>query len=198
MDLHFIDIAIILTYMLGMIVIGFVVERKARGGIDNYFLGGHKMPWWILSMSNAASMFDVSGTMWLVSLLYLYGLKSVFIPWLWPVFNQIFLMVYLSSWLRRSKATTGAEWITLRFGTDEGAEASRISVVIFALVSVVAFTGYAFVGIATFSDVFLPKVLSPNTYALIIVGITTLYTVVGGLYSVVLTDLIQFIIKFVC
>lgn len=198
MDLSFIDISIIVLYMLGMIVVGFVVERRARGGIDNYFLGGHTMPWWILSMSNAASMFDVSGTMWLVSLLYVYGLKSVFIPWLWPVFNQIFLMVYLSAWLRRSKAMTGAEWITLRFGEDSGAEASRISVVIFALVSVVAFTGYAFIGIAKFSAVFLPNVLSPNTYALIIIGVTTLYTVVGGLYSVVLTDMIQFVIKFIC
>src|SRR3954470_2596715 len=198
MDLHPLDIAIILVYMLGMVVVGFVVEKRARGGISNYFLGGHKMPWWLLSMSNAASMFDVSGTIWLVSLLYVYGLKSVFIPWLWPVFNQVFLMVYLSSWLRRSKATTGAEWITMRFGTDRGAEASRLSVVLFALVSVIAFTGYAFVGIAKFSDVFLPKVLSANTYALIIVAVTTLYTVVGGLYSVVLTDLIQFMIKFVC
>src|SRR5262245_11072131 len=199
MDLHPLDITIILLYMLGMIVVGFVVEKKAReGGISNYFLGGHQMPWWLLSMSNAASMFDVSGTMWLVSLLYVYGLKSVFIPWLWPVFNQIFLMVYLSAWLRRSKATTGAEWITMRFGADQGAEASRISVVIFALVSVIAFTGYAFVGIAKFSDVFLPHGLTPNTYALIIVGVTTLYTAVGGLYSVVLTDLIQFVIKLVC
>src|SRR4029078_7792338 len=136
--------------------------------------------------------------MWRVSLLYCYGLNSVFIPWLWPVFNQIFLMVYLSSWLRRSKATTGAEWLTLRFGNDHGAEASRISVVVFALLSVIAFTGYAFVGISIFSSIFLPKVLSPSAYALIIVGVTTLYTVVGGLYSVVLTDLIQFVIKLVC
>src|SRR4029078_2354314 len=198
MELQFIDIAIILAYMAGMIVVGFVVERRARGGIDNYFLGGNKMPWWILSMSNAASMFDVSGTMWLVSLLYVYGLQSVFIPWLWPLFNQIFLMVYLSSWLRRSKATTGAEWITLRFGNDSGAEASRISVVVFALVSVIAFTGYAFVGISKFSAVFLPNVLCAHHYTLVIVGVTTLYTVVGGLYSVVLTDLIQFVIKLVC
>ncbi len=198
MALHPLDIAIIAIYLVGMIVVGFVVERRARGGIAKYFLGGHELPWWILSMSNAASMFDVSGTMWLVSLLYLYGLKSVFIPWLWPVFNQVFLMVYLSSWLRRSKAMTGAEWITLRFGKDSGAEASRISVVIFALVSVIAFTAYAFVGIAKFSEGFLPSALSPNTYALIIVGITTLYTVIGGLYSVVFTDLIQFAIKFVC
>jgi Na+/proline symporter len=197
MQLHPLDIAIIILYMVGMIVVGFVVERRARRGVSNYFLGGNEMPWWVLSMSNAASMFDISGTMWLVYLLFIYGLKSVFIPWLWPVFNQIFLMVYLSSWLRRSGAITGAEWITLRFGRDAGAEASRISVVLFALVSVIAFTGYAYVGIREFAAIFLPGRFSPNQYAIAIIGITTLYTVVGGLYSVVLTDLIQFIIMIV-
>jgi solute:Na+ symporter, SSS family len=198
MDLPSIDISIIVAYMLAMIVVGFIVERRARRGLNHYFLGGHEIPWWILSMSNAASMFDISGTIWLVSLLYVYGLKSIFIPWLWPVFNQIFLMVFLSAWLRRSGAMTGAEWITLRFGRDIGAEASRISVIIFALVSVIAFTGYAFVGIAKFASIFLPDAFSPNTYALIIIGVTTLYTVVGGLYSVVLTDVIQFLIMIVC
>jgi SSS family solute:Na+ symporter len=194
MELAAVDIAIIIAYMLGMIAVGFVVEQRARRGLNQYFLGGNEMPWWVLSMSNAASMFDISGTIWLVTLLYVYGLKSVFIPWLWPVFNQIFLMVYLSTWLRRSGAMTGAEWITMRFGRDSGAEASRISVVLFALVSVIAFTGYAFVGIAKFSEVFLPDAFSPNTYAMIIIGITTLYTILGGMYSVVLTDLIQFLI----
>src|SRR5690606_33746423 len=106
---------------------------------------------------------------------------------------QIFLMTFLSLWVRRSGALTGAEWITLRFGHDRGATASRISVVIYALVSVIAFTGYAFVGIAKFAAVFLPDVVSPNTYALIIVGITTLYTALGGLYGVVLSDLVQFL-----
>ena len=198
MELHSIDIAIIVLYMLGMVAVGFLVERCAGKNLGEYFLGGHRLPWWLLSMSNAASMFDISGTTWLVSLLFVYGLKSVFIPWLWPVFNQIFLMMYLSTWLRRSGVMTGAEWITLRFGTDRGAEASRISVVIFALVSVIAFTSYAFVGIAKFSEAFLPTTYSPNTYALVIVGITTLYTTIGGFYGVVITDLIQFFIKLIC
>ena len=198
MELHHVDVAIVVLYLLAMVVVGFLAERRARGGLQDYFLGGNQMPWWLLSMSNATTMFDVSGTMWLVSLLYVYGLKSIFIPWLWPVFNQIFLMVYLSVWLRRSGALTGAEWITLRFGSDRGAEASRVSVVIFALVSVIGFTGYAFVGIAKFADVFLPPVLSPASYALVIIGVTTLYTVVGGLYSVVIADVIQFLLKIIC
>ena len=69
------------------------------------------LPWYFLGVSNASGMFDIAGTMWLVYLLFIYGMKSVWIPWLWPVFNQVFLMVYLSAWLRRSSVMTGAEWI---------------------------------------------------------------------------------------
>src|SRR3954465_9382380 len=164
MELHSIDIAIIALYMLGMVAIGFMVERRAGTNLGEYFLGGHRMPWWLLSLSNAASMFDISGTMWLLSLLFVYGLKSVYIPWLWPVFNQIFLMVYLSPWMRRSAALTGGQWIALRFGSGRGAEAARLSVVFFAAASVIGFTSYAFVGIAKFSAVFLPNTFSPHTY----------------------------------
>jgi Na+/proline symporter len=195
MRLHAIDLAILGAYCVAMIVIGFVVERRAARGMGAYFLGGNQMPWWLLGLSNATTMFDISGTMWLVSLLFVYGLKSAFIPWLWPVFNQIFLMVYLSPWVRRSKVLTGGEWISLRFGSGRGAEASRLSVVVFALVSVIGFTSYAFVGVGKFAAVFLPPGLSPNSYGVLIVFLTTLYTVMGGFYSVVWTDVVQFVLK---
>jgi len=139
-------------------------------------------------------MFDIAGTMWLVYLLFIYGLKSVWIPWLWPVFNQIFLMVFLSSWLRRSNVMTGAEWITTRFGKGRGARLSHIIVVIFALVSVTGFLTYAFKGIGKFATVFLPWHLSANEYALILMGITTFYVVKGGMFSVVITEVLQFCI----
>lgn len=96
----------------------------------------------MLSLSNASGMFDISGTMWMVYLLFVYGLKSIWIPWLWPVFNQIFLMVYLSIWLRRSGVMTGAEWITFRFGTGRGAQLAHLIVVLFAIFNVIGFLAY--------------------------------------------------------
>ena len=87
---------------------------------------------------NATGMFDITGTMWLVTLFVLYGIKSAFIPWLWPIFNQVFLMVYLATWLRRSGVMTGAEWIRVRFGSSRGAMFSHISVVIFAIAGMIA------------------------------------------------------------
>lgn len=194
MKVHWIDATIIILYLLTTISIGFLLKKRAAKNLDSYFLGGKSLPWYLLGVSNASGMFDITGTMWLVYLLFVYGLKSVFIPWLWPIFNQIFLMIYLSTWLRRSNVLTGAEWITTRFGTERGANLSHISVVIFALVSVVGFLAYAFQGIGKFSSVFLPWDLSPETYALIFMGITTIYVVMGGMFSVVLTEVIQFFV----
>jgi len=194
MQLNWIDISIIALYLGATIVIGFYVSKRASKNLESYFLGGKSMPWYILGISNASGQFDITGTMWLVYLCFVYGLKSIWIPWLWPTFNQIFLMVYLSTWLRRSKVLTGAEWITTRFGTGKGAKLAHLSVVFFALVSVVGFLAYAFKGIGKFAQVFLPWHLAPNTYAIIILGITTYYVVKGGMLSVVFTEVLQFII----
>src|SRR6202049_3328745 len=114
MRLQLPDLAIILAYLITMVVLGWLLRKKARLNKENYLLGGKSLPWYMLGLSDASDMFDISGTMWMVSLCFVYGMKSIWIPWLWPVFNQVFLMMYLSRWLRRSNATTGAEWLVSR------------------------------------------------------------------------------------
>jgi Na+/proline symporter len=189
-----IDIAIILTYLAVSVTVGYWVSHRASRDRKAYYLGGNTLPWYFLGVSNASGMFDIAGTMWLVYLLFIYGMKSVWIPWLWPVFNQIFLMVYLSAWLRRSNVMTGAEWIRTRFGTGRGARLSHLIVVIYAIVSVIGFLTYGFKGIGKFATDFLPWHLSANQYALILMGITTFYVVKGGMFSVVITEVLQFCI----
>ncbi len=192
MQLHWIDISIIIAYIALTLVIGFWVSKRATQDIKSYFLGGNVLPWYVLGVSDASGMFDVTGTMWLVYVTFVYGLKGVFIPWLWPVFNQVFLMVFLSTWLRRSNAMTGAEWLKTRFGTGRGATLSHIMIVVFAMVSVIGFLAYDFKGIGKFAKTFLPWNLSANTYAVILMGITTIYVIKGGMFSVVLTEVAQF------
>jgi len=204
MNLHYIDLGIILLYLIATIIIGYWVSKRASKNIQSYFLGGNSLPWYFLGVSNASGMFDIAGTMLLVYWLSLYGLKSIWIPWVWPVFNQIFLMVYLSAWLRRSNVMTGAEWIKTRFGSGTGATLSHIVVVIFALVSVIGFLSYGFKGIGKFTTSFLPPLITnldtlanypqinENLYALILMAITTFYVVKGGMFSVVITEVIQY------
>ncbi len=194
MILSWIDIAVIIAYLVSVLLIGLYISKRASQNMDSYFLGGKTIPWWALGVSNASGMFDIAGTMWLVSMCFVYGLKSAWLPWIWPIFNQIFLMIYLSVWLRRSNVMTGAQWMETRFGTGKGAEMSQMVVVIFALVSAVGFIAYAFKGIGKFAAIFFPWELSPDIYALIIFSITTIYVVKGGMYSVVFTEILQFVI----
>jgi Na+/proline symporter len=195
---NWIDISIIIVYFAAMIGIGVAVMKRAARSMDSYFLAGNKLPWWVLGVSNASAMWDITGTMWLVYNLFVYGLKGTWLPWLWPTFNQVILMVYLASWVRRSGVLTGAEWITTRFGAGRGGELSRVIIVVFALVSVVGFIAYDFQGMGKFSKTFLPWDLSANTYAIIVMGITAIYVLLGGMISVVITDLAQFVIMAIC
>jgi Na+/proline symporter len=198
LTLHAIDIAILIGYLALTIGIGFWISRRASKSLDAYFLGGNSIPWYLLGLSNASGMFDISGTMWMVYLLFVYGLKSLWIPWLWPTFNQIFLMVFLSIWLRRSCVMTGAEWIRFRFGEGRGAQLAHLIVVLFALINVIGFLAYGFLGIGKFAASLLPWELSAdpatnvNLYGLILTALTTLYVVKGGMFSVVFTEVLQF------
>ena len=204
MHLHVLDIAIILVYLLSTVLIGYWVSRRASQSMQAYFLGGNKMPWYMLGISNASGMFDISGTMLLVYWMFIYGLKSVWIPWLWPIFNQIFLMVYLSAWMRRSNVMTGAEWLKTRFGTGRGAQLSHVIVIVYAFICTLGFFSYGFKGIGKFTATFLdPTFLAltnqrwhpaPNMYALVLISITAIYVIKGGMISVVITEVVQFAI----
>ena len=193
MTLHIVDSSIIVIYLVAVVLMGLWLRSRAGEGMDAYFLGGRSIPWYVLGVSNASSMFDIAGTMWLVSILFVYGLKGTWLPWLWPTFNQIFLMIYLAVWIRRSGVVTGAEWIGTRFGKGRGAELSRIAIVVFALISVVSFLIYAYQGVGRFAAAFLPWDWTPDTYAMVLMGITTFYVILGGMFSVVITDVFQFI-----
>ena len=194
MLLHPVDIAIIGAYIVIIMAAGFAMSKLASQNLNSYFLGGNKIPWYVLGVANASGMFDITGTMWLVLTIFVYGLKGVFLPWVWPVFNQVFLMVFLAAWLRRSNVMTGAQWISTRFGNSTGAKLSHISVVIFAIVSVIGFLAYDFRGMGKFAQIFFPWHLSANTYAIILMGVTTIYVIFGGMLSVTVTDVIQYIL----
>jgi SSS family solute:Na+ symporter len=206
MKLQLIDFLIIASYLLATVFIGFYYRKKSSQDKDSYMLGGRTLPWYKLGLSDASDMFDISGTMWMVSLCFVYGMKSIWIPWLWPVFNQVFLMMYLSRWLRRSNASTGAEWLATRFGQHgPGVRASHQVVIAFALLSCLGFLAYGFVGLGKFIEIFVPWELVrayvpfavapqyvPHVYGIVFTLFAMFYSIVGGMHSIVLGDIIKY------
>ena len=208
MKLELIDLLVILFYIVAVSFIGLYLRKRAQKNKGEYLLGGNKLPWYMLGLSNASGMFDISGTMWLVTLGFIYGLKSIWIPWLWPVFNQVFFMVYLSIWLRRSNVTTGAEWIGTRFGNGKEGKLSHGVVVVYALIGCLGFLAYGFIGLGKFVEIFIPweyvtsllnidptiipAVYVPHVYGIIFTLVATFYTIMGGMSSIVWADVLQF------
>lgn len=183
------------------------MRRKARQSQTDYMMGGKKLPWYMLGLSNASDMFDISGTMWMVTIGFVYGFKSIWIVWLWPVFNQIFQMIYLNKWLRRSNVSTGAEWLVTRFGKGKGYELSHIITVVFALIGCLGFMAYGFVGLGKFLEPFLPwstvSAYMPfdvppqyvgHFYGIIFTLFAVFYAVIGGMSSIVWGDVIMYAI----
>lgn len=201
--MNIIDTLIIFLYVLLTLAVGIWVSKKASKGLKSYFLGGNNIKWYYLGLSNGSGMFDVSGTAWMVGLLFLYGAKSFMFMWLWPIWNQIFIMMFLAVWIRRSNIMTGSEWILTRFGDGKAGRASHSIVAVFAIVAAVGFIAYFFEGIGKFMTIILPWDLaleigstallnSEQSYALIIIFLTTIYTVKGGMFSVVATEVLQY------
>jgi Na+/proline symporter len=187
-----IDYLFIILYFVLVIWLGFWYQKRASLSLESYFLGSKKMHWLVLAISGSVSTFDITGTMWIVSMLFLLGMKSLWIHWMWGWMMGAFCLAYMGKWVRRSNVLTGAEWMVTRFGEDKGGKIARTAYALMAVITLASFIGYAFQGIGKFVSVYIP--FSPTVCALGIMGITTLYVLVGGLYSVVVTDVIQTII----
>jgi len=211
-----IDYAVIALYFAVVIGIGFWYQRRAARNLDSYFLGGKSMHWLALAMSGSVATFDITGTMWIVTLITLFGMKSMWNHWMWGFLMAAFFMSYMGKWVRRSGVMTGAEWMVTRFGNGPDGRIARIAYTLMAVVTLTGFIGYAFQGIGKFASVYvdlgplatlvgdaapalggaaqLCAQCEPEVCAITVFAITTLYVLLGGLYGVVITNVIQTVI----
>lgn len=206
-----VDYVIVLLYFALMIGLGFWYQKRASESLGAYFLGGKHLHWLALAMSGSVSNFDITGTMWIISILYVLGMKSMWHHWMWGFLMGAFFLSYMGKWVRRSNVMTAAEWMKTRFGMDLGGRLARTAYALMAVLTLASFIGYAYQGIGKFASVYVPleslgqhtsipwlkHMLAehePDILAVLIIGTTTLYVVLGGLYSVVITDVVQTVI----
>src|SRR5690606_30057310 len=92
-------------------------------------------------------------------------------------------------WHYRSKCMTEAEWMIYRFGTGPGAQIARVITAVANVALSIGMLAYLIKGAGLFLSMFLP--FTPMACAIMMVGLTTLYTLVSGFYGVVYNDLFQ-------
>ncbi|HMP68597.1 MAG TPA: hypothetical protein PKA76_04540, partial [Pirellulaceae bacterium] len=190
MKLHYIDITIIVIYLLSVVAIGFAIKRWATQKLESYFLANRSMPWWVLGLAGCSSYIDIGGTMAMVGLMFYTGFKSVWVTHLfWGWLIICFYMAFQAKWIRRSGVMTFAEWNRTRFGEGPDAEAARIAAAIFLLILMVCNLAFIAVGIGKFAEEFLP--LDRWASTLIVFAAAGFYVTLGGFFGVILTDMLQ-------
>ncbi len=201
-----VDLAILVVYVGAVLTIGFLVKRRASKGLESYFLGGRELPWWMIAMSGSSSYFDITGTMWIVSMFVAYGFNGFWIQWMWGFLIAAFYLAYMGKWIRRSGVITGSEWMVYRFGPSQSGDMARLAYTTFAVLTLTAFIGYTAVGMGKFGGQFLPikewfpalAGLSPESIdrlcAILIIGVTGAYVVVGGFTGLTIVEFVQTIV----
>lgn len=192
-----IDYTIVALYLIAIVIVGLVVQRKAAQGIDSYFLGNRNLPWWALASSGMSSNLDISGTMIIAALIYALGAKGFYIEIRGGVtLIMAFLMIYMGKWNRRSGAMTLAEWMELRFGKGLQGRVARLLAAISSIIMTIAMVTYFALGGGKFLDTFLgihDFLGLPSEFwaATLLIAVAMIYTVASGLYGVVWTDVFQ-------
>ncbi|MEM9189580.1 MAG: sodium:solute symporter [Myxococcota bacterium] len=188
-----VDIVIIAAFLVLVVIVGYAMSRVASQGLDDYFLGGKKIPWWVLGISTSTSNFDMAGTMVIVAMVFTLGYKGFLVELRGGVgLTLAFLMVFLAKWLRRSRVMTSAEWMKLRFGTGRDGRTAHLLSAIANIVLSLGMIIYFSKGAGAFLVSFIPLPELACTAAMVAIGL--FYTLMSGLYGVVFTDVIQMIL----
>ena len=145
------DYGVILVYFAILVGLGIYLQKKASASMEDYFLGGRKIPWWAMGITGMASFLDITGTMLIVSFLYMLGPRGLFIEFRGgAVLVLVPLLLWAGKWHRRSGCITGAQWNIFRFGEGVGPEIARVVSAFAAVAFTVGMLAYMVKGVGLF------------------------------------------------
>ncbi len=194
MELSFIDWVIIFSFFAIFIVIGLFFTKRSGKYSKEYFLSGRNMPWWLLGTSMVATTFSADTPNLVANIVRKDGVSGNWVWWAFLITGMMTVFFYARLW-RRSEVLTDLEFYELRYSGKEATflRAFRalylgvfFNVMIMATVCLAGIKiGGILLGLSPFECVFYSSI------------ITVFYSSLGGLRTVIITDLIQFVLAMV-
>ena len=194
MQISILDWIIIFSFFAVFILIGFVTSKKSGKNSKEFFLSGRNMPWWMLGISMVATTFSADTPNLVTNIVRENGVSGNWQWWAFLLTGMMTVFFYAKLW-RRSKVLTDLEFYELRYSGNPAKflRAFRaiylgvfFNVMIMASVCLAGIKiGGVLLNLSPFECVFYSSV------------ITVFYSSLGGLRSVVITDLIQFVLAMV-
>lgn len=194
MVLHSIDWFFVAAFFIFSLAIGLAVSKKSGESSTEFFLSGRNMPWWLLGFSMVATTFSADTPNLVTDIVRQNGIAGNWVWWAFLLTGMLTVFVYAKLW-RRSEVMTDLEFYEIRY-SGKGAAFLRgfraIYLGLFFNVLIMASVSLAFIKIG---GVMLQW--TPIQTLLIISTITVIYSALGGLRGVIITDFFQFIIAMI-
>ena len=189
MTLSTFDWAIVGVYFALSLFVGLWVSRQAGKDTKSFFLAGRNMPWWLLGVSMVATTFSTDTPNLVTDLVRQNGVSGNWGWWAFLLTGMLTVFVYAKLW-RRSEVLTDIEFYELRYSGKPAAFLRGFRALYLGLVFNVLVMGAVSLAAVKFGEIVLGL---PGWVTLTIAcSITLIYSTLGGLKAVIITDFVQF------
>ena len=192
MNITAIDWAIVVGYFALSTLIGFIFTKRGGESLEEYFLSGRQVPWWLAGAAMVATTFAADTPLVVTGLV---ATKGVAGNWLWwnMVMSGMLTVFFFARLWRRARVMTDVEFAEIRYSGKPAAFLRGFRALYLGIAVNLIIMGWvtrAMIKILTIS-----LGISPYLAVGICFVITVAYAVAAGLWAVLWTDLIQFVIK---
>jgi solute:Na+ symporter, SSS family len=192
MTLELSDWLIVGLYFIASAGIALVYTRRASQSLDEYFVSGRALPWWLAGTSMVATTFAADTPLVVAGLVAKYGVAG---NWLWwnGALSGILTVFFFARLWRRAGVLTDLEFAELRYGGKPAAVLRGFRALYLALPVNLIIMGWVTRAMVTILHISLD--IDPWTAAILLFAVTGAYSIFSGLWGVVVTDTFQFVVK---
>lgn len=196
MQLTALDWAVIAAYFAVNLAIGFFYMKRASGNVSEFFLSGRNVPWWLAGTSMVATTFGADTPLVVTGLVYSQGIAGNWLWWSFLLSGMLTVFFFAPLW-RRARVLTDMEFAELRYSGPAATFLRGFRAVYLAIPVNTIIMGW--VNLAMAKVLALTLGLTSTRAQLEAVGVclllTLAYNAVSGLWAVLWTDLVQFVLK---
>jgi len=191
MPFNWLDYTVIAAYVAIMAIVGYYSQKRGQEDLEDYFTGGKNLPWWLIGVSMVATTFAADTPLAVTGIIATEGIAGNWIWWNFMFSGLITVFLYAKLW-KRADVITDVEFISIRYTGKPARILRGFRSLYLAFPINCIILGWVTVGMS--------KILTVLTGAGQWEVIITMYVMIGvyiafsGLWGVIITDFIQFII----
>jgi len=195
MKLTWADWLVVGFYFLVNLLIGLYYRKKASASTSDFFVSGRQVTWWLAGTSMVATTFAADTPLWVTGQVARHGIAANWLWWSFLLSGMMTVFFFARLW-RRAETITDAELVELRYAGAPAAFLRGFRALYFGVLMNCLVVGWV--------NLAMEKILGtalgiPKTWAVVIcialMGVTGFYTTISGLWGVLWTDVVQFVLK---